>query len=82
MVWGGVIVNSGLFQNAPGGKGIQTMHRHERAFGRSTLAAALPCEWRVDRPLQAEQPPEGWVLYCINARTQVDRQRQTQKTTQ
>ena len=22
MVWGGVIVNSGLFQNAPGGKGM------------------------------------------------------------
>ena len=23
MVWGGVIVNSGLFQNAPGGKGME-----------------------------------------------------------
>ena len=22
-----------------------------------TLTAALPCEWRVYRPLQAEQPP-------------------------
>ena len=43
------------------------MRSHEartQRFGRSTLIAALPCEWRDDRPLQAEQPPNDvyWEL--------------------
>jgi hypothetical protein len=29
----------------------------QRGIGRTTLTAALPGEWRTDRPLQAEQPP-------------------------
>ena len=46
-----------------------------------TLTAALPCEWRVNRPLQAEQPPKAG---CCIASTHVRKQkgRGKHKTTQ